>query len=69
MHPTLVDSDHQTRHGWIETLTEIQALKPEIVVSAHRLYLKVLSEHLTELMPVVDTPTSCCANRKLFGVT
>ena len=36
VHPTLVDSDHHTRQAWIDTLTEIQALKPEIVVAAHR---------------------------------
>ncbi|MBT2552545.1 MBL fold metallo-hydrolase [Arthrobacter sp. ISL-5] len=36
VHPTLVNSDHQTRQAWIDTLTEIQALKPEIVVAAHR---------------------------------
>ncbi|MEO6411192.1 MAG: MBL fold metallo-hydrolase [Pedococcus sp.] len=36
VHPTLVTSDHPTRMAWIDTLVEIQALKPEIVVAAHR---------------------------------
>lgn len=36
VHPTLVSSDHGTRQAWIETLTEIQALGPEIVIAAHR---------------------------------
>ena len=36
MHPTLVDCGHDKRQPWIDTLTEIQALAPEIVVAAHR---------------------------------
>ena len=36
VHPTLVDSDHHTRQRWIDTLAGVQALKPEIVVAAHR---------------------------------
>ena len=36
VHPTLVDSDHHTRQDWIDTLVGVQALKPEIVVAAHR---------------------------------
>ena len=36
VHPTLIDSDHDKRKAWIDTLTEIQALAPEIVVAAHR---------------------------------
>ena len=34
--PTLVDSGHDKRQAWIDTLTEVQALAPEIVVAAHR---------------------------------
>ena len=36
VHPTLVTSDHQSRLAWIQTLSQIQDLKPEIVVAAHR---------------------------------
>ena len=36
VHPTLIDSDHDKREAWIDTLAEIQALAPEIVVAAHR---------------------------------
>ncbi|WP_406497223.1 MBL fold metallo-hydrolase [Streptomyces sp. NBC_01604] len=36
VHPTLVTSDHQKRLAWIQTLSEIQDLKPDIVVAAHQ---------------------------------
>ncbi|MEU1443991.1 MBL fold metallo-hydrolase [Streptomyces mirabilis] len=36
VHPTLVTSDHQKRLAWIQTLSQIQDLKPEIVVAAHQ---------------------------------
>ena len=36
VHPTLVTSTHQARLDWIKTLTVIQALKPRIVIAAHR---------------------------------
>lgn len=36
VHPTLIDSDHETRQAWIHTLTELQTLNPDIVVAAHR---------------------------------
>ena len=36
VHPTLVRSTHQTRLGWIKTLSDIQTLKPAIVIAAHR---------------------------------
>lgn len=36
VHPTLIDSDHETRQAWIQTLAELQTLNPDIVVAAHR---------------------------------
>lgn len=36
VHPTLVTSDHEKRLAWIQTLSQIQDLKPETVVAAHR---------------------------------
>jgi glyoxylase-like metal-dependent hydrolase (beta-lactamase superfamily II) len=36
VHPTLVGSTHQTRMEWIKTLSDLQALKPAIVIAAHR---------------------------------
>jgi glyoxylase-like metal-dependent hydrolase (beta-lactamase superfamily II) len=34
--PTLVGSDHGSRLAWIETLSQLQDLRPDIVVAAHR---------------------------------
>ncbi|WP_411088905.1 MBL fold metallo-hydrolase [Streptomyces sp. 061-3] len=36
VHPTLVTSDHESRLAWIQTVSQIQDLKPDIVVAAHR---------------------------------
>ncbi|MGW0581984.1 MBL fold metallo-hydrolase [Streptomyces sp. NPDC002920] len=36
VHPTLIGSDHESRLAWIQTLSQIQDLKPSIVVAAHR---------------------------------
>jgi glyoxylase-like metal-dependent hydrolase (beta-lactamase superfamily II) len=36
VYPTLVGSDHESRLAWIETLSQIQDLRPDIVVTAHR---------------------------------
>ncbi|MBT2597528.1 MBL fold metallo-hydrolase [Arthrobacter sp. ISL-72] len=36
VHPPLVESTHETRQAWIDTMVKIQELEPEIVVAAHR---------------------------------
>ncbi len=36
VHPTLIDSDHDKRLAWIQTLTDLLDLKPQIVVASHR---------------------------------
>jgi len=36
VHPTLIDSDHEKRSAWIQTLLDLLELKPEIVVASHR---------------------------------
>jgi glyoxylase-like metal-dependent hydrolase (beta-lactamase superfamily II) len=36
VHCALMDSDHDKRREWIDTLNEVQALHPKIVVAAHR---------------------------------
>lgn len=36
VHPALMGSDHATRQRWIDTLRDVQALHPRIVVAAHR---------------------------------
>lgn len=36
VHPTLIDSDHDKRSAWIQTLSDLLDLKPQIVVASHR---------------------------------
>ncbi|AQT82369.1 hypothetical protein B1R94_28685 [Mycolicibacterium litorale] len=36
VHCALVNTDHEKRQEWISTLKEVQALRPEIVIAAHR---------------------------------
>ncbi|WP_298984797.1 MBL fold metallo-hydrolase [uncultured Roseibium sp.] len=36
VHPTLIDSDQETRSAWIQTLSDLLDLKPKIVVASHR---------------------------------
>lgn len=36
VHPPLFDSDPDSRRRWIQTLKDVQAVEPEIVVAAHR---------------------------------
>lgn len=36
VHPTLIDSDHEKRMAWINTLSDLLELEPKIVVASHR---------------------------------